>query len=39
MEVEELILMNDEDEEGVFDMMDEGPKQRSRTSPMSLAGL
>ena len=26
-------------EEGVLVMMDEGPKQSSRTSPMSIAGL
>ena len=31
--------MNDEDEEGVLAKMDEGPKQRSRTSPTSLVGL
>ena len=38
-EVEKLILMNDEDEEGVLATIDEGPKRRSRTSLMSLAGL
>ena len=37
-EVEEAILTSDEDEKGVLAIMDEGPKQRSRTSPMSLAG-
>ena len=37
--VEELILMGDDDEEGVLAMMDEGPNQSSRTSPMSLVGL
>ena len=31
--------MGDDDEEGVLAMMDEGPNQSSRTSPMSLAGL
>ena len=39
LEVEEFILMSDEDEEGVLATMDEGPKQRSRTSPMCIAGL
>ena len=39
LEVEEVNLMSDEDEEGVLATMDEGPKRRSRTSPMSLAGL
>ena len=38
-EVEKVILMSDDDEEGVLATMDEGPKQRSQTSPMSLAGL
>ena len=38
-EVEELILMSDEDEEGVLAMMDEGSKKNSSTSPMSLAEL
>ena len=38
-EVEEVILTSDEDEEGVLAIMDEGPKRRSRTSPMSLVGL
>ena len=33
LEVEEVILMSDEDEEGVLAMMDEGPKRRSWTSP------
>ena len=37
--VEEVILTSGEDEEGVLAIMDEGPKRRSRTSPMSLAGL
>ena len=31
-EVEEVILMSDKDEEGVFATMDEEPKRRSRTS-------
>ena len=31
--------MDEEDEEGVLTTMDEGPKHRSQTSPMSLAGL
>ena len=31
--------MSNEDEEEVLDMMDEGPKRRSQTSTMSLAGL
>ena len=35
MEVEKFILMSDEDEEGVLAIMDEGPKQTYRTSPMS----
>ena len=39
LEVEEVILKSDEDEEGVLATMDEGPKRRSRTSPMSLVGL
>ena len=39
LKVEELILMSDEDEEEVLATMDEGPKRRSRTSPMSLVGL
>ena len=39
LEVEELILTSNEDEERVLARMDEGPKQISRTSPMSLAGL
>ena len=30
LEVEEVIFMSDEDEEGVLATMDEGPKQRSR---------
>ena len=34
-EVEKLILVSDEDEKGVVATMDEGPKKRSRTSPMS----
>ena len=38
-EVEEVILTSDEDEEGVLAIMDERPKQRSRTSLMSLAKL
>ena len=38
--VEEVILTSDiEDEERVLATMDEGLKRRSRTSPMSLAGL
>ena len=37
--VEELILPSDEDEDGVLGMMDEGPKQSSRASSMSLVGL
>ena len=39
MEVEILILTSDEDEEGVLAMMDEGPKQSSRTFTKSLARL
>ena len=39
LEVEEAVLTSDEDEEGVLATMDERPKQRSRTSPMSLVGL
>ena len=39
MEMEEVILTNEEDEEGVFAMMDEGSKRRSPNSTMSLAGL
>ena len=39
LEVEEVILTSDEDEEGVLATMDEGPKRRSRTSPMNLAEL
>ena len=39
MEVEELILTKDEDEEEILALMDEGPKQSSRTSLMSLVGL
>ena len=39
LKVEELILTSDEDEEGALATMDEGPKQSSRTSIMSLAGL
>ena len=38
-EVEEVIITIDEDEEGVLTTMDEGPKQTSRTSQMSLVGL
>ena len=37
--VEEVILMSNEDEEEVLAIMDEGPKQTSQTSPMSLVGL
>ena len=39
IEVEEVILISDDDEEGVLATMDEGPKRRSWTSPTSLAGL
>ena len=39
MEVEELILTSDGDDGGVLGTMDEGPKRRSRASPMSLVGL
>ena len=39
LEVEEFIIMHDEDKKGVLAMMDEGPTQSSRTSPMSLVGL
>ena len=39
LEVEKVILTSDEDEEGVLATMDGGPKRRSRTSLMSLAGL
>ena len=38
-EVEEVILMNDEDEEGVLAMIDERSKRRCWTSLMSLARL
>ena len=38
-EVKEVILTSDEDEKRVLVRMDEGPKRRSCTSPMSLAGL
>ena len=38
-EVEEVILASNEDEEGVLASMDEGPKQRSQTSLISLVGL
>ena len=38
-EVEKLILTSDEDEEGSLATTDEGPKQSSRTSTMSLDGL
>ena len=38
-EVEKFILTSDENEEGVVATVDEGPKQSSRTSTMSLAGL
>ena len=31
--------MKDEDGEGTLAIKDEGPKQRSSTFPMSLAGL
>ena len=37
--VEEIIFTIEEDEEGVLATMEEGPKRRSQTSPMSLAGL
>ena len=37
--VEEVIPMSDEDEDGVLAIMDEGLKQTSWTSPMSLARL
>ena len=37
--VEELILTSDEDEEEALTTMDEGSKQISRTSTMSLDGL
>ena len=36
LEVEEVLLTSDEDEEGVLASIDEGPKRRSQTSPMSL---
>ena len=39
MELDEFILTYDEDEDGVLAMTGEGPKRRSRTSPMSLARL
>ena len=39
LEVEEAIFTSDKDEEGVLTTIDEGPKQSSRTFPMSLAGL
>ena len=38
-EVEEVIITIDENEEGVLTTMDEGPKQTSRTSQMSLVGF
>ena len=38
-EVEEVILTSDGDDGGALVTMDKGPKQRSRTSPMSLARL
>ena len=38
-EVEEVILISEEDEEGVLATMDEGQKQRSQTSPKSLVRL
>ena len=34
--VEKLILTSDENQEGLMAMIDEGPKQRSRTSLISL---
>ena len=37
--VEEIIFMSEEDDEGVLATMEEGPKRRSQTSPMSLVGL
>ena len=39
LEVDELILMSDEDEERALATMDEGSKQSSRTSTMSLTRL
>ena len=39
LKVEELILTSDEDDKRVVATMDEGPKQSSRTAPMSLVGL
>ena len=39
LDVEELILMKDKDGEGALATKDEGPKQRSSTFRMSLAGL
>ena len=39
LDMEEFILMKDEDEEEEVATKDERPKQSSRTSPMSLAGL
>ena len=39
LDVEELIFMKDEDGEGALATKYEGPKKRSNTFPMSLAGL
>ena len=39
MEVKELILTSDGNDGESLTTMDEGPKRRSRTSLMSLAGL
>ena len=39
LKMEEVILTSEGDEKGVFAMMDEGSKRRSRTSKMSLVGL
>ena len=39
MEVEEFILLQDENEDGVLAMMDEGPKRSSRNFTKSLARL
>ena len=39
LDVEELILMKDKDGEGALATKYEGPKQRSSTFRMSLAGL
>ena len=39
LKVEEVVLTSDKNENRVLATMDEGPKRKSRTSPMSIAGL